>query len=483
MQYVSTRGAQPGKTFSDILFEGYAPDNGLYVPESYPQVSRQDLSLMRSLSFDGVLFHILSLFWPEAPREALWAVCREAADPSKFSHGRGPEDVGPTEDPAPIQSLNAGVAPFNPANAPTLAFDDCGMSLLALLFKKRIPGCPKEITLVGATSGDMGASCEAAFAGVAGAKIAMLAPKGRLTSFQDAQLYSCAAPNVLNIEVDGSFDNCQDLVELMLKDADFKRANQLGAINTVLWARVAVQIACYFYAYSRVAEHAGDEVVFTVPCGNFGNAFAGWVAKQMGLPILRLIVATNENDAMDRFMRTGVYEPAPDGRTVATSSPSSDISRAANFERFLFEGLGRDGARTAALIAELHQKGRIELTKDEFARLRRSRITSGASAHVNRLEIIERAHVADGVLIDPHTADCLYAGIYLHPVGVPTICFETSAPAKAPDLIYEATRQRVPTPAGYEDLFERPKKKTPAPADLAAVKAIVAGFAKSGAAA
>lgn len=477
MKYVSTRGAQPGKTFSDILFEGYAPDYGLYVPESYPQVSRQDLSFMRSLGFDGVLFQILTLFWPEAPKDDLWALCREAADPAKFQNGRETDEVAPVEDPAPIRWLHDGVALFELANGPTLSFDDFGMQLLALLFKKRIPGCPEEVTLVGATSGDMGASCEAAFADAPGAKIVMLAPKGRLMPFQAAQLYSCRAKNVLNIEVDGTFDNCQDLVELMLKDDAFRSANRLGAVNTVLWARIAVQIACYFYAYTRVAEHAGDEVVFTVPCGNFGNAFAGWAAKQMGLPILRLIVATNENDAMDRFMRTGVYEPAPAGKTIATSSPSNDISRAANFERFLFEGLGRDGARTAALIRDLHEKGRLELTKDEFARLRRSRVTSGASEHVNRMEIIERAHVADNVLIDPHTADCLYAGIYLHPVGVPTICFETSSPAKAPNLIYEVTHERVPVPSGMAHIFDRPQEKASAPADLDAVKALVQKFA------
>ena len=217
-------------------------------------------------------------------------------------------------------------------------------------------------------------------------------------------------------------------------------------------------------------EHVGEEVVFAVPGGNFGNAYACWVAKQMGLPVMRLIVCTNENDAMDEFLRTGRYAPKPSNETIATSSPSTDISRAASFERFLFDVLGRDGERVKQLAHDLETKGEFTLTPDEFRKVRMSGVVSGSSNHPNRLEVIEQMHLEYDTYVDPHTADALFSGIYLHPVGVKTICVETVQPVKFPRMVKQATGHVVPPPADFEDVFDRPLRKVQLPACGAAVR-------------
>lgn len=324
----------------------------------------------------------------------------------------------------------------------------------------------------------MGASAEYAFGDRKDTRVVMLSPKDRMSKFQSAQLYSDLDENVLNLEVEGTFDDCQELVYGILEDDEFRRAHDLGAVNSYLWARIAVQVACYFYAYIHATGVQNEQVVFCVPGGNFGNAYAGVVARKMGLPILRILVATNENDAMDRFLRTGVYAPRPASETVATSSPSMDISRAASFERFLFEVLDRNGARVAELMKELETKGSFALTHEEYTKVRRSGIAGGTSNHANRLEIIETLNIEYATTIDPHTADCLYTGVYLHPVGVKTICFETVQAVKFPKMTMQATGHTVGLPPAYADLFERKQRKTTVPVDAAKIRALVADFAK-----
>ena len=238
----------------------------------------------------------------------------------------------------------------------------------------------------------------------------------------------------------------------------------------MLWARIVAQIVYYFYGYLKAVEHVGEDVVFAVPGGNFGNAYACWVAKQMGLPVMRLIVCTNENDAMDEFLRTGRYAPKPSNETIATSSPSTDISRAASFERFLFDVLGRDGERVKQLAHDLETKGEFTLTPDEFRKVRMSGVVSGSSNHPNRLEVIEQMHLEYDTYVDPHTADALFSGIYLHPVGVKTICVETVQPVKFPRMVKQATGHVVPPPADFEDVFDRPLRKVQLPACGAAVR-------------
>lgn len=470
MHYISTRGESGPRTFEDILFEGFASDGGLFVPEHLPKVSLETLRTWRALDYAGLAFEVMHLFWPELPRDRLWRVVRDVYQPKLYPHGRDP--LGP-EEVTPVRKLRDDVGLLELANGPTLSFDDLSMAFLAEVFKAGCGRIEGERVLVGATTGDMGAACEYAFANVEGCRVVMLSPRRRMSPWQRAELYACTAPNVTNLAVDGTFDDCQDILHEMLRDAEFAKKHRLGAVNSLLWARIAAQIVYYFYGYLHGVETVGEEIVFVTPGGNFGNAYAGWCARAMGLPVLRLIVATNENDAFDRFMRTGVYAPRPSSETLSTSSPSTDISRAANLERFLFEVLGRKSSRVRELMAELDEKGKFELTQTEYAALRRSGVSSGTSDHPNRLEIIEQLWVEYQTLVDPHTADCIYSGTYLHPVGVPTLCLETVDAVKFPGIVRSATGQLPTEPEGFEGLLKAAERKIDVPADAAAVRALV----------
>lgn len=476
MHYISTRGAADGKTFADITFDGFACDGGLYVPEQYPKFTAEDIAQLRGRDFPSVAVEILTRFWTQLPKPDIWALCRDAWQPEFFPNGL---DIFKSHDVAPIDWLHDGVGIYELSNGPSLAFDDFSLRFLARVHEKHFEKGPKSITLLGATTGDMGAAAECAFGGLPDVKVVMLAPKGRMSKFQEAQLYSNKDANVLNLEIDGTFDDCQAIVRKILSDEPFCLDAHIGAVNSYLWPRIAVQVACYFYAYIQATGSNTEQIVFSVPGGNFGNAFAGWVAKQMGLPILRLLVATNENDAIDTFFRTGVYAPRPAHETVQTSSPSMDISRAANFERFLFEVLGRNAERMRELTEELEKNGRFELTKQEFMKVRRSGLSSGTSDHANRLEIIESLWVERHRMIDPHTADCIYTGMYLHPVGVKTICWETVQAVKFPKMTMQATGQTVPRPERFEDIFDRELRREPMPADIEKIRARVLAFSEA----
>ena len=475
MLYISTRGAAEGKTFADIAFEGFASDCGLYVPESFPKFTAEDIALLRGRDFPSIAWEVMRRFWTQIPEADLWALCRDAWQPHNFPNGRDPFKA---HDVAPIKWLKDQVGIFELSNGPTLAFDDFSLQFLKRLHARHLGTEAKNLTLVGATTGDMGAAAEYAFGERKDTRVVMLSPKDRMSKFQSAQLYSDLDENVLNLEVEGTFDDCQELVYGILEDDDFRTSNGLGAVNSYLWARIAVQVACYFYAYIQATGSQREPVVFCVPCGNFGNAYAGVVARKMGLPILRILVATNENDAMDRFLRTGVYAPRRASETVATSSPAMDISRAASFERFLFEVLDRNGARIRELMAELETKGSFALTNEEYMKVRRSGIAGGTSNPANRLEIIESLNIEYATTIDPHTADCLYTGVYLHPVGVKTICFETVQAVKFPKMTMQATGHTVELPPAYADVFEREQRKTTVPVDVEKIRALVADFAK-----
>ena len=479
MQYISTRGEAPLRTFRDIIFEGYAPDGGLYVPAEFPKIDLQTLKTWKGMSYSALAVEVLHLFAQSMPRPELWRICSDAYQPSNFPHCRTPFGA---EEVTPIKWLHDQVGLLELSNGPTMAFDDLAMQFLSRLFDK-FHESGKTLTLLGATTGDMGAAAEAAFGGHRDIRVVMLSPKGRMSQFQAAQLYSNTDANVANIEIDGTFDQCQDIVRSILEDREFSAKLGLGAINSVLWARIAVQIVYYFYGYLRAVDYVGEDVVFAVPGGNFGNAYACWVARKMGLPIMKLIVCTNENDAMDEFLRTGRYCPKPSSETIATSSPSTDISRAASFERFLFDVLGRDGRRVKELLSDLASKGEFTLTPDEFRLVRRSGVVSGSSNHPNRLEVIEQMHIEFDTYIDPHTADALFSGIYLHPVGVKTLCVETAHAVKFPKMVRQATGQIVEPPEDFRDVFERRQVKTELPADEAAVRAEIerlAGAADAG---
>lgn len=466
MKYISTRGQGTSLSFSDILFEGYAADGGLYVPAQFPKVDTHTLQTWRGLSYASLAFEVIRLFAEEIDKTELWRICADTYQSDNFEHTRHLFD---NDEVVTLKWLHDQVGLLELSNGPSLAFDDIAMQFLARLFDAKFAsGRPR--TLLGATTGDMGASAEAAFGGHKNIRVIMLSPKDRMSQFQAAQLYSNQDANVENIEINGTFDECQDIVRSILEDREYAQSRGLGAINSVLWARIVAQIVYYFYGYLKAVEHVGEDVVFAVPGGNFGNAYACWVAKQMGLPVMRLIVCTNENDAMDEFLRTGRYAPKPSNETIATSSPSTDISRAASFERFLFDVLGRDGERVKQLAHELETKGEFTLTPDEFRKVRMSGVVSGSSNHPNRLEVIEQMHLEYDTYVDPHTADALFSGIYLHPVGVKTICVETVQPVKFPRMVKQATGHVVPPPADFADVFDRPLRKVQLPACGAAVR-------------
>ena len=468
MRYVSTRdttGLQ-GRRFSDILLEGLAADGGLYLPESYPTVSRETLGEWRTLLEDqgyaALAFEIVRLFVDDIPEADLRGIVERAYEPAKFL------------DPAvvPVTRLSDGLWLAHLSNGPSAAFKDMAMQLLGELFAYELDRRGETLTIVGATSGDTGSSAEYALQGKPGVRVFMLSPRGRMTPFQQAQMFSIDDPAIVNIAVDGVFDDCQDLVKELNSDAAFKARHRLGAVNSINWARLMAQVVYYFAAWLRLPE-TDEPVSFAVPSGNFGNIAAGHIAREMGLPIHRLILATNENNVLEEFFRTGRYRVRGSAETLATSSPSMDISKASNFERFICDLVGRDGARTKALFHDaIVGEGAFTLTAEEFARVAGYGFQAGRSTHADRLATIRATFEGQGVLIDTHTADGVKVARELREEGVPMIVLETALPAKFEGTIAEALGSEVkaPRPAALADLESRPKRFQVVPADTQVVK-------------
>ena len=446
MEYISTRGDVTPHSFTEIFFSAHAPDGGLWIPKRFPKVSSAQLLSWQGLDYASLAFEIFHLFAPELPRRELWRLCQKVYSDEIFTSQR---NIFRSQQITPLHYLHDRVCLLELTNGPSLSFDDISMQFLAAFTRRFIPEEKRPDVLLGATSGDMGTAAEIAFAEFEGMDLVLVSPHQRMSFVQAAMLYGPKYSNVEHVVVEGSFDHCQKMVTDILKDQDFVRKHKLGALNNTLWSRIVAQVVYYFYGYFRAIEKMGEEVVYCVPAGNFGNAFAGWVAKRMGLPILMLRVATNENDCFDRFVRTGRYQPRSATETLKTSSPSTDISRAANLERFLYEVLGCDGQRVLRLMTRLDTEGGFRLTRRELATMNESIISSGSSNHSNRLEIIEATHLMDNVYIDPHTADAMFVGTYLRPVGVKTIVLETVHPVKFPALIKQVTGHEPPLPRGF----------------------------------
>jgi threonine synthase len=309
-----------------------------------------------------------------------------------------------------------------------------------------------------------------------GIRVFMLSPAGRMSEFQRAQMFSLQDENIINIAVNGVFDDCQDMVKAVSSDLPFKEKFSIGAVNSINWARIVAQVVYYFKAYLAVTSENAEKVSFAVPSGNFGNVLAGHIARSMGLPVSKLVVATNENDVLDEFFRTGIYRVRSAAQTHATSSPSMDISKASNFERFVFDLLGRDGPRIAALWKEIDANGVMDVSAtDEFAAIDRYGFVSGSSTHANRLETIASVWQRHEVLVDTHTADGLYVAEQYREQGIPMICLETALPVKFADTIQQATGINPPPPPGLEDLPERVQRYTLMPADVGALKGYISG--------
>jgi threonine synthase len=357
------------------------------------------------------------------------------------------------------------------SNGPTLAFKDMAMQLLGNLFEYALDKAGQDINILGATSGDTGSAAEYAMRGKHNVRVFMLSPEHGMTRFQQAQMYSLQDANIFNIAVRGVFDECQDIVKAVSNDAEFKAKYRIGAVNSINWARVAAQVIYYFKAYFAVTEGGGDKVDFSVPSGNFGNVCAGHIARMMGLPIGKLIVATNENDVLDEFFRTGVYRPRTSAQTLHTSSPSMDISKASNFERFIFDLVGRDGERVAALWRAVDAGEAFDLNAaglmDKVAEFG---FVSGSSSHADRLATIRMAWEKYATMIDTHTADGLKVGLEHRTPGVPLVCLETALPVKFSETIREALGRDPARPAGYENIESLPQRVEVLDPDAGAVK-------------
>ena len=465
MKYLSTRGDKAERHFSDILLEGLAPDGGLYLPISYPRVDAATLARWRGLSYADLAIEILSLYIDDVPAADLRALVGRTYTEAVFG----------TPQITPLKPLEPNLALVALSNGPTLAFKDMAMQLLGQLFEYELKRRGETLNILGATSGDTGSAAEYAMRGKAGIQVFMLSPHGRMSPFQQAQMFSLQEANIHNLALQGVFDDCQDIVKAVSNDLEFKRKYRIGTVNSINWARLLAQVVYYFAAYFQATKSDAERVSFTVPSGNFGNVCAGHVARQMGLPIEQLVVATNENDVLDEFFCTGVYRPRGAEHTLETSSPSMDISKASNFERFVFDLLDRDAARVKRLFGEeLAAKGFFEITPEERARMsERYGFVSGRSTHEDRVKTIQLCHQRYGVVIDTHTADGLKVALEKRREGVPMLVLETALPAKFAATIEEALGIVPPRPAALADLEDRPKRVTVLPVSVDLVKQFV----------
>ena len=461
MNYLSTRGGMPPTPFTGILLEGLAPDGGLSMPESYPKITRAELAAWRTLGYRDLAFEIFSRFMDDIPAADL----RDIVDRTYTAQAFGSDDI------TPVSALEPGLHVLHLSNGPTLAFKDVAMQLLGNLFEYVLAKRGEELNILGATSGDTGSAAEYAMRGKRGVRVFMLSPEGKMSPFQTAQMYSLQDANIFNIAVRGVFDDCQDMVKAVSNDLAFKAKYRIGTVNSINWARLIAQVVYYFKGYFAVTRGDDEEVTFSVPSGNFGNVCAGHVARMMGLPIRKLVVATNENDVLDEFFRTGRYRVRPSAAVAQTSSPSMDISKASNFERFVFDLVGRDPKVVADLWRNVDAGGEFDLAGTPFfARLSDFGFVSGRSTHADRLATIRRIHADYGVTVDTHTADGLKAGLEHREAGIPLVCLETAQPAKFAATIQEALGREPARPPGFEAIEALPLRFDVMDVDADAIK-------------
>ncbi len=461
MLYVSTRGQAPIHDFTGVLLAGLAQDGGLFMPDTWPHLSGADLRGLRGLPYPEIAARIMTLFVGDAIHyNDLNAMCRAAY--AGFNH---PAVV-------PLVQIDTGLWALELFHGPTLAFKDLAMQLLGRLFEHVLERENRRITIVGATSGDTGSAAVEACRDKARITIVILHPEGRTSEVQRRQMTTVQAANVANIAVQGDFDDCQNLVKAMFADDEFRTSLSLSAVNSINWARIAAQIP--YYVAAAVALGAPErEVAFAVPTGNFGNVFAAWAARRIGVPIARLTIGSNRNDILTRFLANRDMSRKP---VEPSLSPSMDIGVSSNFERLLFELLGRDGHATAATMSGFAANGRMDVPESAWKNATTlfhgfTLDDEGTSAEIRRL-FTESAYPAD-----PHTAIGIAAARAKSCPGVPTIAAATAHPAKFPEAVSAAIGHSPPLPSHLHDLYDRPETYSVSPNDLARVQANIRAFA------
>lgn len=473
VKYISSRGSMDPAHYGDILLEGLAPDGGLVVPEVVPAVGPDQLESWRPLAYPELATKILGLFAADIPHDDLARMCRAAYSRENF--------VSP--DVVPLTPLDGGLTLVGLSEGPTLAFKDMAMQFLGQSLEYVLARTGRTLNILGATSGDTGSAAEYALRGKDRIAVFMLSPQGRMSDFQRAQMYSLTDENIHNIAVEGVFDDCQNLVKSLSGDLPFKRAHNLGTVNSINLGRISAQVVYYFWAWLRYTDAVGEadrtaaQVSFSVPSGNFGNILSGHIARMMGLPIRRLVLATNENNVLDDFFRTGVYRPRGSADTFATSSPSMDISKASNLERFIFDLLGRDPERLAAAWRDLEADGELDLSAERPRFESEFGFVSGSSTHADRVATIRALYEATGVVVDPHTADGVKVAREYVESGVPMLVLETAKPAKFPGIVREALGRPAQLPEHLAGLLDAPQHVTEMPNSEAPLREFIAAHA------
>lgn len=465
MKYVSTRGQTAPKNFSHALMAGLAEDGGLLLPEFYPQVDELTLHDWRLLSYSELAFQIISLFATDIPRADL----KEIIDKTYTKEVFGTNDI------TPVRTLHDGIKIEALSNGPTLAFKDMAMQLLGNLFEYVLAQKNCFLNIIGATSGDTGSAAEYALRGKERVNVFMLSPYGKMSEFQRAQMYSLQDNNIFNIAIRGMFDDCQDIVKALQNDHAFKDHYHLSTVNSINWGRIMAQIVYYFKGYFAATNSNEQKISFCVPSGNFGNVLAGHIARSMGLPIHRLLVATNENDVLNEFFTTGHYRPRDAAHTFVTSSPSMDISKASNFERFIYDVVGHQGKEVQQLWQQVVAGQGFDLSNMLDKIHQQYGFVAGISVHADRLDTIAKVYAEDGDLIDPHTADGVKVARELREAGEIVVCLETAKAAKFKQTIQQAvgTDIVIPRPENLNKLEELPQRVTVLNNDMKAVKLVI----------
>ena len=460
MQYVSTRGTAPVLYFDDVLLTGLATDGGLYLPESWPSFSADDLRSMQRMQYTELAVRVMTPFIGDRINEADFAAMVEDAYAS-FAHSAV----------APMKQLDADLWLMELFHGPTLAFKDYPMQLIGRLFDHILTRRGERVTIVGATSGDTGSAAIEACRDREAIDIFILYPHGRVSEVQRRQMTTVPAANVHCVAVEGTFDDCQDLVKAMFADAAFRKATRLSAVNSINWARVSAQIVYYFHA--AVSLGGPDRSVsFAVPTGNFGNVFAAYAAKVCGLPVDQLIIGTNSNDILTRFFETGTLSM---GTVKQTISPSMDIQVSSNFERFLFDLYGREGSALTAAMTEFRRAGTLAVG-DNLHRTAQEAISASRLDDSGTMREMKRVLMSTGELIDPHTAIGVAAGRAMARVNSTPIVAQAAAhPAKFPDAVEQATGRRPTLPPHLSDLYQRTERFDVLPNDLATLQHHIRG--------